>query len=343
MRTTSIKEVARHAGVSTATVSRYMNAPEKVARKTRDKVAAAIEQLGYTPNVLAQQFRRGRTQMVMVVLPSVGDPFFTDVMAGIRESAAASGYSVVIHETQLNAIPADELTALLASRKTDGIILLASLPPFEPPARSDVNLPMVVGCEAVAPALARLPGVHIDNTKAAQEATQYLLAQGHRRIGLISGPTESLLTKDREGGFLKAMADEGIAVPAGWVKNGPLSIRVATQATTELMTLAQPPTAIFCLTDEVALGCLHQLQAMGKLVPQDISVMGFDDTRYAAIATPSLSTVHQPAFAIGQRVMSRLSEEIELGASHPSKPSVQEFIPHRLVIRDSVAPPKPDS
>ena len=129
----SINEVARLAGVSIATVSRCFNAPEKVTEKTRLKVQNAIRETGYAPNVMAQSLRRGRTNLIMVVLPSIGDPFFTNVMAGIRTAAKAKGYSVVIEETQGNTMTADEIGALMVSKQTDGLLLLASMSPFGPP------------------------------------------------------------------------------------------------------------------------------------------------------------------------------------------------------------------
>ena len=343
MARSSIKEVAALAGVSTATVSRCINTAEKVSARTRAKVASAIKTLDYTPNTLAQQFRRGRTQMVMVVVPAIGDPFFTEVMAGIRQVASARAYSVVINEAQVGSMPPNELSALRVSRRTDGIIVLASLPPFGTQVRSAQSqqlLPIVVGCEAIAPALTEFPGVHIDNIAAARQATEYLLAQGHRRIGMIGGPTQAMLTKDRESGFRAAMSKANIEVSEQWIQNGPLSIAGAIAATRNLARLPQPPTAIFCLTDELALGCLHCLRVLGKTVPSDFSVMGFDDTRYAAIADPPLTTIRQPCFRIGERVMTRLLQEIESNGQSQQPQPRQEVIEHELVIRQSVAEPK---
>ena len=127
MSTVSIKDVARIAGVSIATVSRCINEPDRVRLNTRAKVQSAIEQTGYSPNTLAQSFRRGKTHVIMVVLPSVGDPFFTEVMKGIREVASNNGYTLLINETQFNTITADEIGSIVVSRQADGIILLAAV------------------------------------------------------------------------------------------------------------------------------------------------------------------------------------------------------------------------
>lgn len=180
----SIKDVARIAGVSIATVSRCINNPERVKEQTRIKVQAAILQTGYSPNTLAQSFRRGKTNVIMVVLPSVGDPFFTGVMSGIRKVASEKGYSLLINETQFNAITADEIGAMVVSRQADGIVLLASMSPFGTSvlsSNSQRTLPIVIGCEVISWELAGFPTVHIDNTAAAQEATEYMLSRGPRK------------------------------------------------------------------------------------------------------------------------------------------------------------------
>lgn len=336
----SIKEVARLAGVSIATVSRAINNPEKVASKTRITVEKAILQTGYSPNRLAQSFRRGRTNLVMVVLPTVGDPFFTDVMRGIRAAAKAEGYSVVIEETQLNTMTADEIGAMLVSNQTDGIILLASMSPFGTEvlsAKSQRRLPIVIGCETVSPELEDLPSVHIDNVAAASDATKYLISKRHERIGMISGQVSSLLTKDREIGYRSAMEESQLPVEDGWIVAGQLTIVGARQATRQLLDHSRRPTAIFCANDEMAIGCLHEIKAAGLTVPDDISIVGFDDTRYAAVTDPPLTTIRQPAKEIGERVMYRLCRRIETDSGETGS---AEIVPHQLVLRRSVARPR---
>ncbi|MEO0365577.1 MAG: LacI family DNA-binding transcriptional regulator [Pseudomonadota bacterium] len=340
MNAVSIKEVARLAGVSTATVSRCVNNPEKVTEKTRVKVQQAIRTTGYSPNTLAQSFRRGRTNMIMVVLPSVGDPFFSRVMRGIRKAAKAKGYSIVIEETQLNTMTADEIGAMLVSKQMDGMLLLASLSPFGTEilsTHSQRRLPIVVGCETVAPELAEFSSVHIDNVAAAIEATQFLLDKGHSRVGMITGQAASLLTKDRELGYRKAMDDAGIEVQQGWIVNGELSIDGARSAMRALLDQRPAPTAVFCANDEMAIGALHEAKLAGLLVPDDLSIIGFDDMRYAEVSDPPLTTIGQPAEAIGERAIYRLCSEIENGRPASSQ---NEILPHQLVVRQSVAAPR---
>ena len=341
MAEVSIKEVAGLAGVSIATVSRCINNPEKVSEKTRVKVQEAIVQTGYRPNRLAQNFRRGHTNMVMVVLPTIGDPFFTAVMRGIRTAAAAKGYSIIINETQVNTMTADEIGAMVVSKQTDGIILLASMSPFGTEVLSATNqraLPIVIGCEPISPELSQFPCVHIDNVAAAVEATSYLIGKGHRRIAMMYGLESSLLTKDRELGFRDAMREADLQIEDGWIVEGELTLHGARKATRELINHKHPPTAIFCANDEMAIGCIHEIKRAGLHVPGDISVVGFDDIRYAEVIDPPLTTISQPAEEIGERVMYRLCREIEAGERADSEP---ELVPHKLVVRQSVAPPRP--
>lgn len=335
----SIRDVANLAGVSIATVSRAINSPDKVAEKTRTSVQKAIQTTGYSPNTLAQNFRRGRTNLVMVVLPTIGDPFFTAVMHGIRAAAKTEGYSVVIEETQLNTMTADEIGAMLVSNQTDGIILLASMSPFGTDilsAKSQRRLPIVIGCETVSPELANFPSVHIDNVAAAKDATNYLVSKGHKRISMVSGQVSSLLTKDREIGYHAAMKEAGLPVEDGWIVEGQLTISGARRATRRLLSHEHRPTAIFCANDEMAIGCLHEIKSAGLAVPHDLSIIGFDDIRYAEVTDPPLTTIRQPAEEIGKRVMYRLCRRIE---SDNDESGSAEIVPHRLVVRQSVAEP----
>ena len=339
MTEVSIKEVAELAGVSIATVSRCMNNPEKVTERTRQKVQDAITKTGYAPNTLAQSFRRGRTNRIMVVLPSVGDPFFTAIMRGIRTAAKARGYSVVIDETQFNTMTADEVGRLLVSRQTDGIILIGSMSPFGTDILSEQNrrLPIVVGCEKVSPDLADLPSVRIDNVAAGKDATNYLISKGHKRIGMIYGQQTSLLTRDRELGYRAAMQEAGLTIQDGWAVEGRMTIAGAREATRSLLGHASRPSAIFCANDEMAIGCLHEIKARGLKVPDDVSVIGFDDIRYAEVTDPPLTTISQPAEEIGERVMHRICRRIEEGRGEGN--NEPQIVPHKLVVRQSVAAP----
>jgi LacI family repressor for deo operon, udp, cdd, tsx, nupC, and nupG len=328
--------VAALAGVSIATVSRCLNNPERVNADTREKVQKAIRKMGYSPNALAQSFRRGRTNVIMVVMPHVGCPFLGEVVAGVREGIGGR-YSIVIAEANLRRQTYEEVGAMLVSRQVDGLVLLATLPPFGTKLEDigrNRRLPVVVGCESVTEALKDLPAVHIDNFAAAYEATRHLIDLGHRRVAFVSGPAESLLTLDRERGYRAAMAESGFPIADGYVQAAPVNTDGGAAAATALLRLDPRPTAVFCASDEIAFGALHAIQRAGLRIPADMSVMGFDDTRYAAIAHPPLSTVAQPANEIGRRVAARIIEEIE----GTSTGAGVELLRHRLIIRQSTGP-----
>lgn len=339
MTDVSIKQVAKLAGVSIATVSRCLNSPDKVTAKTRSKVERAISKTGYTPNEIARNFRRGRSNMIMVVLPSIGDPFFTEVMLGIREAAKRTGYSLLIDETSGNTITADEIGAMVVSKQAEGIILLASLSPFGTEVVSTTSrqaLPIAIGCETMSPELAQFPAVRIDNAAAAADATNYLIQHGHRRIAMISGQRSSLLTRDREAGYRGAMAQAGLSIEDDWIVYGRLTIDGACEATRALLGHTAPPTAIFCANDLMAVGCMHEIRRAGLDIPKDVSVVGFDDIALASVLDPPLTTIRQPAREIGRRVMYRLCREIEHGRDGDGQ---LEIVPHELVVRSSVAAP----
>ncbi len=332
----SIKDVARLAGVSIATVSRYLNDPESIRGDNRRNVERAIRRADYAPNRLAQNFRRGRTGIIMVVLPSVGDPFFSDVMQGISRVAAERHYSILIRETAMNTLSLDQYSDIVLSKQADGIILLASTcpaTPLRPRATDTPPAPIVLGCENLSPELGPVAAVRIDNYAAAIEATRHLLDLGHRRIAFVNGWRGAALTADRERGFRDAMASAGLDVDERRVVEGQLSAAGAMQAAEQLLQDPQPPTAIFCANDEMAIGAMHGIRSHGLSIPGDISVVGFDDVRYAALLNPPLTTVAQPGELIGERAMERILAAIDSKAADPTV----EIVPHRLVVRKSTA------
>ena len=317
----SMNEVAYVAGVSIATVSRYINTPDKVAKATQCRIEAAIQQTGYTPNTLAQKFRRGRSHQILVAVPSVGDPFFSAVMRGVRRAATARGYTVFIRETRETALSTREINGVLNSKQADGIVLLN-------------NMTYLTGkLDAATDPFDRPPVIHVDNVAASRAMTEYLLGLGHTRIAMVFNSRKPS-SVERERGFRLAMREAGPAVADGRVVDAENTLDGARSATRELLDHGDAPTAIFCASDELALGCMHELRMAGLRVPADVSVAGFDDTRYAAVSNPPLTTIRQPAEEMGVYIVDELCAAIEGEAAGTGGPVV---VPHELIIRNSVS------
>ena len=332
----TIQDVARDAGVSTATVSRVLSAPERVAEPTRARVMAAVARLGYAPNVAAKTLRTLKTEKILVAVPDISNPFFSQVIRGVEEAASAAGYSVLLGDTRGEEEREEQYAQMLRRKEADGLIFLGHrLPPAlsEMIAALGSRAPIVNGCE-YSPELG-VSGAHIDNERAAAEAMDHLYRLGHQRVGVITGPLVSPLSRDRLAGVKSAAARHGHAA-ALTVRTGDFSIDSGVAEARVLLDAPARPTAIFCFSDEMAMGALDALRAAGLRCPADVSLVGFDDIRYARRLDPPLTTVSQPMERIGHEVV-RLLLEILSGDAGPQR---HVTLRHELVVRASTAPPR---
>jgi len=333
----TLRDVAELAGVSTSTVSRTLERPEAVAEETQRRVMEAVTACGYTPNISARNLRKMETRLITVMLPDVTNPFFNEIVRGVERVAREHGYSVLLADTEN--LPGQETAYgnLLAARQTDGLILLNGripnglLPADGVPAKTP---PIVVACEYVANL--DLPTVQIDNIKAAREATEYLLGLGHKRIGFITGPLWSVLSRDRLHGYRDAILDAGLEYDEALVVSGNFSIVSGIAATNQLLALPDRPTAVFASNDEMAIGTIRAARDQGLGVPGDLSVMGFDDIRFAAFMDPPLTTVSQPGGEIGRTAMEIL---LKIIGDEPIDRR-RHLLPTHLELRGSTAAPK---
>lgn len=332
----SIRDVSRVAGVSIATVSRALRTPEKVSKESLEKVHRAVEEVDYRPNLLARNFRTSQSFSVLVIVPNIANPFFGRVLQGIEEVAADHGYAVLLGDVRGSQTRAREYAALGSSRLVDGIIHLSHRidPVFLPSdAPGAPRMPPIVNaCECMADA--PWPTVEIDNVKAADTATTYLISLGHKHVGVILGPKDSPVTRDRLKGYRNALARSGLTFDDRLTAQGDFSMESGRDAVPQLLRLADRPTALFCFSDEMAVGAMQALRRNGLEVPDDISVVGFDDVAFASFATPALTTVAQPAKEIGRVAMNRLFDVIT-GDAEPVHSTV---LPTEFIIRDSTGP-----
>jgi len=334
----NIYEVARRARVSTATVSRVLSQPSVVAPATRRRVMQAVKHLGYEPNSTAKNLRTLRTGKLLVTVPDLSNPFFSLILQGIEEVALREGYSVLVGDTQHDEKREERYALMLKRKEADGLIFLGHRMPEE--AGSYIRgltprcAPVVNGCE-FSPSLG-VPSVHIDNAKAAWQAMDHLYGLGHRRIGIVTGPLVSPLSRDRLSGAT-ACAKKQKAEREFIIMHGDFSIESGAAAAERLLGRGEPPTAIFCFNDEMAMGAIEVAKRLGIRVPQQLSVVGFDDIRFSRHMDPPLTTIAQPMREIGEGTV-RLLLSI-LAGGHDAEAPESVTLPHTLVVRASTAPP----
>lgn len=326
----SIKDVARLAGVSTATVSRTLAEPDKVAAQTRDKVRDAIRRSGYVRNELARSFRMQSTQTILVLVPDIGNPFYSLIIQGLEEVARRHGYRLLLGDTQNHPEREGEYLQGVMQRQVDGVISLGHTLPSPLPLKDGRPVPLVMACEYLHDT--SVTSVSIDNVAAAKLATRHLLDLGHRRIAFINGPAATPLSKDRLRGYRAALREAGISYDSALVVRGDFSLASGERATAALLHGKRKFTALFAASDAMAIGAIKTLRAHGIDVPRAVSVVGFDDIEFAQYVDPPLTTVHQPRRDIGRATMARLIASLD-GSAAPER----VVLGHELVVRGSTA------
>ena len=303
-----------------------MSQPEIVSPGTRHKVLQAVEDLGYTPNSAARHLRTLRSGKLLVTVPDISNPFFALILQGIEDAAHRDGYAVLLGDTQHDETREERYALMLRRKEADGLIFLGHRLPEAAQAfiRSIAPrcAPVVNSCE-FSPRLG-VPGVHIDNAKAASDAIDHLYRLGHQRIGIVTGPLVSPLSRDRLRG-VKTRAKLGGAEPGLEIVTGNFSIESGAEAADRLLSQPSPPTAIFCFNDEMAIGVLDIARQRGVRVPRDLSVVGFDDIRFARLRR-SAAHDHRAADAGDRRGVSAAAPRHPPGQDHDAP--VDYVAPH---------------
>ena len=326
---TRMSDVAKLAKVSTATVSRTLQNPEAVKEETRQKVFAAIEQLDYTPNILARQLRRMETNTILVVVPNIENNVFSQIVGGIDEVAHHEGYKVLLGNTNEKSERIYDFIDHFRQKQIDGMILLLSSLTEQMLQELSHEIPIVV-----TPDIREgvdVPSVTIDNVEWGRKATEHLLSLGHRRIAHIAGPLDLTSSHNRLIGYRKALMDKGISVDASLVKEGSYSFETGFDEMIALLKLDVPPTAVFCASDEIAFGAIKAIKEKGLQVPDDIAIIGFDNIKFSETFEPAITTIAQPLYEMGKKSMELLIERMNEG-----KLSRQHYIFNaKLVVRES--------
>lgn len=327
----TIHDVARRAGVSTATVSRAIADPERVAPATREAVIAAITATGYAPNAAARSLRARSTKMVLALLPGIGNSFYTPILNAIEEALSRSGYGMIMGDTRRDHSREAHYDLLVRGGQVDGVLLLTGRLPSPDFASLDATIPINLLCNDI-PGFSGLPVVEIQNHEAAETLVTHLLSLGHRRIGHALGPVENAETHGRYSGYAAALAKAGIAVDPSIVWQGAFTFEAGEHVAREYLAHADRPTALFTANDEMALGFMRTVKDAGLSVPRDVSVAGFDDIEYARYFDPALTTMHQPRAELGRIAAENLIARMA-GEHQPQFQRIR--LPCSLVVRDS--------
>src|SRR5947199_2473125 len=331
----TIRQIADLAGVSIATVSRVLNGRGDVSDETRDLVNRVIRENGYTANRSARGLSAGRTGLVGILVPLVYPAYFAGILAGAAEAVSERGLQIVLsptggeHDREVSVL--DRLHGL-----TDGALI--SLPEEwnQELARRLRGGYRFVVVDPLMPLDERIPSVSAAHTSGADQAMRHLLELGHRRIAQITGPRGWVATEDRRRGYHSALAAAGILPRPELEVGSDFEIGGGVEAAGYLLDLPEPPTAIFAFNDNLAIGAIQAARARGVSVPEDLSVVGFDDIEHATIVTPTLTTVRQPLAEMGRTPVSLLIRLLERQRFE----TLRVELATRLVVRESTAPPR---
>ena len=330
MLTPTLKDVAREAGVSSATVSRYLNGTARLTDSTRADVERAIRGLGYRPNRVARRLRvtSGHAHLIGLLIPDMQNPFFTDIGRGVEDLARARGYTVILGHSD-DSVPREELYLdLFRSESVDGIILpTVRQGHIEADDLTRDGIPVVCVDRSAA---CCVDTVVSDNERGAREATDHLIGLGHRRIGFVSGLPDISTSRERLAGYRAALGAAGLEAEA-FVRAGDSRQQSGLDRTRELLDLPDPPTAILAGNNLMTLGALSAIRERGLRVPQDLSLVSYDDVPWASAFNPPLTAVSQPGYEMGRHAAALLLRRIE----SPDVPVEVTVLEPSLIVRGS--------
>jgi len=326
----TMRDVARRAGVAVSTVSHVINETRFVRQETRARVLAAIEELGYQRNSVARSLRRKKTHTIGLVIPDNANPFFAEVARGIEDVSYAHDYSVILCNSDRDLRKELSYVNILVEKQVDGIILVSAGVSTEHIVALQERQKPVVVVDREIPDV-NVDSVLTDNWGGGYEAVCYLIDFGHRRIGCISGPSELAPSAERVGGYKAALSNNGLEWEDNLIVRGDFQSASGYHAIEVLLSLPEPPTAIFACNDLMAIGAMARAIELGYRIPEDLSVIGFDDIALASFANPRLTTVVQPKYQMGTLAAEILLQRI----GNRSFATRREVLSTELVVRNS--------
>jgi LacI family transcriptional regulator len=330
----TIFDIARESGVSYSTVSRTLSGFEFVKDSTREKVLAAAEKLGYVPNQQARSLAGGPSNLIGVLVPTMTNDYIIQILQGLDDELAHSDYNLILYTTNRHQGKEATYVANIMNGAADGLLLVApfaSDPYLEALRQQDFPY-VLIDQEDQAD---QSSVVNATNRRGAYEATQYLIKLGHRRIGFLAGLPQLNSAIERLEGYRSALADSGLTFREEYITRADFMMPQGYEAARKLLDLDDAPTAIFAANDLSALGAIDAIRTRGLKIPEDISVIGFDDIPQAAVAYPKLTTVRQPLNQMGREAVKVLLEHL----ANPALEIRRIVLDTRLIIRDSCDSP----
>jgi DNA-binding LacI/PurR family transcriptional regulator len=327
----SIKDIAREAGVSHSTVSRALSNSPLVKAETKERISQLAGEMGYTPNTVARSLVRRRTETLGLVVSTVADPFAAEVVRGIEETAFDNGFSVLLCESSNNRDREIAAVRMLREKRVDGIVVSAStVGDFYMPLLDELDIPIVLvnreqGTEYTY-------SIATDDIHGGALAVTYLLRLGHRRIGVITGPVQSQSSHNRLQAYRQTIEELGIPFDSQLIVPGDGKADGGYAGADCLLDASYPPTAVFCYNDLTAIGTIRAIKNRGLRVPDDVSVIGFDDIPFAEYIDPPLTTVRQHRYTMGG-----LATEMILALLNGKSPEANIYLKGDLIVRESCA------
>ncbi|MBB4275520.1 LacI family transcriptional regulator [Rhizobium mongolense] len=334
-RVTSLKDVAGAAGVSVTTVSRLLNGSLELPHETKKRIEDAIRDLNYQPNPHARRLSRGRSDTIGLVVPDIANPFFATLVAAVEEEADRRGLAVSLYATLNRSGREVAYLQLIERNHVDGLIFVTNHPDDgQLGALINRTGKVVVVDEDVPDALA--PKLFCDNDRGGYLAGMHLAEMGHRRVLFIGGPERMISAQRRFQGLERAMGELWGADAVLLNYKGEYTVAFGREAAKRFIAEGMPASAIFASSDEIAIGLIEVLRSQGISIPQEVSVVGFDDVGPLHLFAPPLTAIRQPVRQIGQRALSLL---LETNWQERAPSAVEELLPVEIVVRNSVAPP----
>lgn len=313
-----------------ATVSRVVNGNPNVKPTTRKKVLATIQQLGYRPNAVARGLASKKTTTVGAIIPDISSIFFAELARGIEDIATMYKYNIILSNSDQNKEKEFQLINTMLEKQVDGILFMGgNITPEHIQYFESSSVPVVLA--ATYDESETIPSVNIDYKAAAYEATRFLIDKGNKHPAFISGEENTQINQLKYNGYLRALEESSIPVNDAFILHGDYTYDSGIKAMNRILELEERPTAVFAASDEMALGVIHGAQDKGYKVPEDIEVVGFDNTRLASMVRPTLSTIVQPMYDIGAVAMRLLTK-------YMNKEEVTDkkvVLPHRIEERNS--------